>query len=240
MTARGSGPQLDGPGESPPSESERAESDWLLAREHDPSTPAPSAALAREYAEIEAMLAALPPGLPDDHWKADVLRAAAELEQRRERRPLPWWRRAAFRWALGAGLAAAAAALILVWGMRPPAAPGSELVVIRESLQGVRGGSGEAAVGERVIITAHSREPAELYVYRPGGVLMARCPSGPRCARGAPDDFQIELTLDAPGTYLAVLFAGVRAPLPDSLDDATMAAIRMGARVADSQEIPVR
>jgi hypothetical protein len=245
MTARGSYPrndsddsddsQADSRDDAPPSASERAESDWLLAREHDPSAVAPSAAVARDYAELEGMLATLPPGLPDDPWKDEVRKAAAALAEP----PLLWWRRRVFRWTLGAGVAAAAAAAILVWVLRPPAAPESELTVAIHRVGGVRSGPEAVRIGDRLTVEAHPRDAAELRVYRLDGSLVARCPSGPGCARAAPGELLIEGTLDAPGRYRVVLFVGVHGPLPDDMETAVTEAHRRDARVVSPSEIKV-
>jgi hypothetical protein len=55
---------------------ERAESEWLLARDHDPAAQAPSSMLASDYAELEGLLGNLPAGVADESWHEDVLRAA--------------------------------------------------------------------------------------------------------------------------------------------------------------------
>jgi len=63
----------------PPDDDARTESEWLLARELDPSTPAPSPEIAADYAELEDLLSSLPPCALDDSWQEHVLRAASAL-----------------------------------------------------------------------------------------------------------------------------------------------------------------
>jgi hypothetical protein len=55
---------------------ERAESEWLLARDNDPDARAPSSEIASDYAEIEDLLGNLPTGIADEVWHDEVLRAA--------------------------------------------------------------------------------------------------------------------------------------------------------------------
>jgi len=58
-------------------DAERVESEWLLASAQDPAAPAPSPELARDYADLEALLEGLPAGDDDDGWHDEVLRLAA-------------------------------------------------------------------------------------------------------------------------------------------------------------------
>ena len=56
---------------------ERAESEWLLARDSDPAARAPSSEIASDYAEIDDLLGDLSTGISDEIWHGEVLRAAA-------------------------------------------------------------------------------------------------------------------------------------------------------------------
>ena len=96
MTVRGRGDDdlVDAPFAD---DAERAEADWLLAREINPAARPPSAKIANEYAELEDLLGNLPEGPPDDSWHDAVSRIASSSAPSVR----PWWRRAAARWATG-------------------------------------------------------------------------------------------------------------------------------------------
>ncbi len=55
---------------------ERAESEWLLARDNDRDARAPSTEIASDYAEIDDLLGALSTENSDEIWHDEVLRAA--------------------------------------------------------------------------------------------------------------------------------------------------------------------
>lgn len=63
---------------------DRAEAEWLLARERGEIDVAPpSAQLAQEHGELAELLGTLPVGKPDRSWQADVLRLIDEAEGRK-------------------------------------------------------------------------------------------------------------------------------------------------------------
>jgi hypothetical protein len=218
---------------------ERAESAWLLAREHDPLAPPPSPAIARDYEEIESLLGALPAEPSDDSWHDEVLLAAASATPSR-----PWWRRRAYQGAMGGGLIAAAAAGVMV--LRPSVSGTSadelELTILHQGQ--ARGDSRSAALGDHAIVRARPRgagelrSASELRVYRADGALVAGCPEGPGCIAAAPGEHALEVALDAPVQYYVVLAVGVADRLPDGpmnayLDAARAAHVRTTHQVID-------
>ena len=209
----------------------RAESDWLLAREHDPNAPPPSPEIARDYVEIEDLLGNLPLPPSDDRWHDDVLRAArARVQPSR-----PWWRTAVFRWTTGVG-ATLAAAVVLLMVVRPP----PELEVVTHHVDPTRGDDNEVVVGDHLVVTARPDGPADLRVYRSDGTLVARCPDGPGCRTRKPGELAIEATLDAPVQYHVILVVGMAGALPDGSMDAYLdAAKAAGARVVPPRLIDV-
>lgn len=244
---------------------ERAEAEWLRARESDPTAAPPSPELADEHARLAALLAELPDGPADATWQAAVLRAVegaprpagdgggvmgervvkvpgAPVASRRPRRVQPRW--------IGAGVGmaamAAVAAIVLTQrgagpGLRPDA-----LAVELESGPAMRGsgdvalGAARIAPGARLIARGRPDGGGELRVYRDGATLVARCPSGPACAAtGAV--LRVEVTLDAPGKYDVILVSGGTAPLPTgSFGELTEAARRAGMRVVETRTFRVQ
>lgn len=196
-------------------DAERAEAAWLLARDHDPCAPAPSPEIAADYAKLEHLLGCSPAGSLDERWHDEVSRAAAVLP------PRPWWRTTASRWAIAGALATAAAVVVWIRFPRPP-----ELEIVVHHAGATRGGPGEAAVGDHLVVTARPREAGDLRVYRSDGVLIARCPRGPGCRAGSHDVQTIEITLDAPGRYQVILVDGVSDAPPDGAIDAYLDAAR--------------
>jgi len=100
-------------------DAERAESAWLLARENDPSAPAPSSKIASDYAVLEELLGNLPLGPRDERWHDEVLRAVASPPSPSPSRS--WRRRAIARWVTGSALVAAAIVAVLLLRSRPSA-----------------------------------------------------------------------------------------------------------------------
>jgi hypothetical protein len=209
-------------------DTERAEFQWLLAREDDPSAPAPSAEIAADYIELEDLLGSLPLGSSDETWQDDVLRAvaASTLPSR------PWWRTTMFRWAMRGALATAAAGVVFM--LLPQAMRSTSTVPMHSTLderqppklevavrhiRATRGALDEAAVGDHLVITARPREVGDLRVYRSEGTLVARCPSGPGCRGGSHGEQTIEIAFDAPGQYHVILVDGLREVLPDGAMD---------------------
>lgn len=217
-------------------DAERAEADWLVARDRDPTTPAPSPKIARDYAELDELLGSLPAGPSDERWHDEVLRLARASVTP----PRPWWRRLAVRWTAGLAFAGAAAAAIALM-LRPPQPAGGELQVAIHHGDETRGDAREAAVGDRLVVRARPRGPSELRVYRVDGPLVARCPAGPGCTTAAPDEHAVEITLEAPVQHHVILVVGASAPLPEGTMNAYLDAARAaGARVVTSRPIDVR
>jgi hypothetical protein len=212
------------------SDAERAESEWLLAREHDPTATAPTSETAADYAQIEDLLVSLPSGPSDGAWQAALLRAAAS------RRARPRWRSRVPGWAMGAAVAVSAAA-IAVWILFPR---GSQLEVAIHRTRATRGGPAEAAVGDQLVVTARPRKAGDLRVYRSDGSLLARCPNGTGCRAGSHGEQTIEITLDAPARYEVILVDDVSDALPDGAMDVYVdAANAANARVTRYPPIDV-
>jgi hypothetical protein len=213
----------------PADEDERAEAEWLLARERDPAAPPPSPEIAREYAELEDLLANLPMGARDQSWHAEVLRAAASTSPATR---LPWWRRTTRTWTIAAAVASAAIIVGVVVLPRDPDRPREELAVRVIQVALARSGPADVVPGDRAVVTANpSGALADLRIYRRNGTLVARCPpAGPLC-RSSPDGgYTIELTLDEIGTYEAVLVLGM-ANAPEPVDQLLRAVDAGHARI---------
>jgi hypothetical protein len=208
-------------------DAERAESRWLLAREDDPSAPAPSSEIAGDYAEMEDLLGSLPSGSSDERWQEEVLRAASASAMQSQ----PWWYTTIFRWVMGGTLATVAT--IAMW-MRLPRAPEPELEVEFHHTGTTRSAPDEHVVGDQLVVTARPRGVGDLRVYRSDGMLVARCPGGPGCRVGSPGAQTIDITLDAPVQYRVILVDGVSDVPPDAAMDVYMGA----ARAANARMIP--
>lgn len=188
------------------------EARWLMAREADPSAPAPSAQTASEYAELHELLTSLPDAAGNDGWQQ------ALLKQLRTTPPAapepPWWRRRWVSWS-AAGVLMAAAALTLWWLSRP-AGPTLEVITISRLDKRTE----EIAVGDRLVVIARPRGTADLRVFRASGELVAGCPAGPACTSASADELRIELILDAPDHYQVILARGPRQPIvADTLNE---------------------
>jgi hypothetical protein len=220
----------DDSGEAPLtlSEAERAESTWLLARDHDPEAPPPSSEIASDYAEIESLLGNLPPGPSEPSWYDEVLRAAAASATP----PRPWWRGAALRWMIGGGLVTAAAAIVVLIVLPGRVQP--ELEVAFSHVNATRSDASEVVVGDRMRVIARPHDAADLRVFRAGGILVARCPGGAACRSSAQGEYELEVTLDAPVQYQVILVVGLRDAVPDGTMDSYMDA----ARAANARIIP--
>jgi hypothetical protein len=214
-------------------DAERAESAWLLAREHDPSAPAPSPKIASDYAEIEDLLGNLPLGPPDESWHDEVLRTVASP-------PSPsrsWRRRAITRWATGGALVAAAAVAVLLLRPRPRT---DELEIAILHTSATRSDFQDVVVGDRLVIKARPNGAGDLRVFRSGGTLVARCPDGPGCGASTQGEYALEITLDAPVRYQVILVVGmVTAPLGGTMSAYLDAARAVNARIIMHQPIDV-
>jgi len=214
-------------------DAERAESAWLLAREHDPNAPAPSSKIASDYAELEDLLGNLPSGPADESWQDEVLRTAAASASP----PRPWRRRAIARWTTGEALVAAAAVAVLLLRPRPRT---DELEIAIRHTSATRGDSQEAVVGDRLVVRARPHGAGDLRVFRSGGTLVARCPDGPGCSASAHGEYTIEITLDAPVRYQVILVVGMVNASPGGTMDAYLDAAReANARILMHQPIDV-
>lgn len=216
-------------------EAERAEAAWLRARDHDPTAPAPSPAIARGHAELEDLLGELPPDASDERWQDEVSRLAASSVAPAR----PPQRRRVYRWALGGTLVAAAAVAAVVLRPRPRPRAGELEVAIRPG-DPARGDSREAVVGDRLVIRARPRGAGDLRVYRADGALVARCPDGPGCTTPAHGEHAIDVRLDAPVQYHVILVDGLTGDLPGRTMDAYLDAARAAnARIVTYPPIEV-
>lgn len=237
MTARGPGPTArhDDLAEAPfLDDAERAEAQWLWAKDGDPAAPAPSLAIARQYAELEDLLGSLPMAGTSDRWRDDVLRRAAEITAARARK-----RRWAAVWAAGGAVAAACALFVLL-------RPSRELEVsIREAHQTRAGGTHasdrrSAAVGDQLVVHARPRQIADLRVFRDDGKLVARCPGGPGCSSTTDAEYLLTVRLDAPVRYHVILVVGARdLPIDATMNEYASAARAASARVVTEDPIEV-
>lgn len=217
---------------------ERAETEWLLARDRDPHAPPPSAEIASDYAQLEHLLTTLPTAVDDERWQDEVLaaaRAPAPQEVASDRPAASTTRMRPRRWALIGGAVAAAAAVALFAVTRPGPVP--ELIVTTREATLVRGT--EVAVGHHLIVRVRSRRHAELRVYRGHDALLLRCP-GADCAE-RDGGWQVELELGSPGLHYVLLVVGDLDAAPDlSMDDYLSAARTAGVRVIVHPAIDVR
>jgi hypothetical protein len=207
----------------PPDERERAEAKWLLARESDPGAPAPSAEVAKDYEELEHLLATLPEPASDHSWHAEVLRQAAASKPvalGESSRPTtgepaaiqPLWRRRAVRWA-SSGVAAAAAAAIAIAVLRTPSEQtpsGGEVALLTveplSSEGSVRSGSDRLG-GLRILASK-----GDVRVFRISsegdGTLTARCTPDKAGCKEIGDRLAFEAPINTVGTYVVVLVVG--------------------------------
>lgn len=212
--------RTEGPGE--PSD-DRGDVDeearWLMAREADPSAPAPSEQLAAEHAELHELLTSLPDATGDDGWQQTLLKQVRGGAVSPAAPAPPWWRRSWISWPLGGGLAAAAT--LAIWLLARPTRPELEITTVSR----LDKRSQEVAVGDRLVVDARPSGTADLRVFRSSGELVARCPGGPACT-GSGSELRIELVLDAPGRYHVILTAGLNQPLPETGMEAYIDAAR--------------
>lgn len=207
----------EGEDEGAPAADLAAEAQWLLAKEQDPSAPAPSEQLAAEHAELHALLTSLPEGAPDDAWQHAILK---QVQAAPPAAPAPpWWRRSWIPWTLGGGLAAAAT--LAIWLLARPTRPELEITTVSR----LDKRSQEVAVGDRLVVDARPSGTADLRVFRSSGELVARCPGGPACT-GSGSELRIELVLDTPGRYHVILTAELNQPLPETGMEAYIDAAR--------------
>ncbi|HWU85958.1 MAG TPA: hypothetical protein VN253_01705 [Kofleriaceae bacterium] len=226
---------------------ERAESAWLIARDEDPTAPAPTPAIQRDYAELEDLLGNLPPVAENDGWQDEVLRratapvseavaaleapapAVATMVRPRRSRRASWWA------AVGVIVAAAALAVVVLRPRSRP--PADELEIELRRGDQVRGDAQEhavgghlvireAAVGDHLVIRGRSLETGDLRVFRADGALVGRCPEGPGCTIEADGSRSLEVTLDRPVPYRLILVTRLTGNLPGATRDEYLEALR--------------
>jgi hypothetical protein len=240
MSPRAKSPDVDDPTQAAfEDDDERAEAEWLLARERDPSAPAPSPQLAAEHEELQGLLATLPEAPRDDSWRDAILKQVRASLPKSPPAPPAWWRRRWLQWSMGGGLAAvAAAAVALLLLQAQPSAPELEFAFrdgpnVREAVRGQE----QANVGQQLIVTARPRGIAELRVFRSNGEMIARCPGGPACTVAPPGELKIEVSIDGPGRYHVILVSGLRQLLPAGNMNAYIdAALAVKAAIAPPRE----
>lgn len=198
-------------------EGERAEYEWLMARDADASAPAPSEAVARDYQRLEHMLATLPDD-PDAAWQEGLLdrirgtQAVAPIRAARKRPT--WW--------LGLGGGAVAVAVLAVVILLPPSkaqlSPDrlpAELLFSRGGA--VRGDADGHHIGD-VISTPDRPLSTDLRLYGPDGAMVAHCPDGIGCVRKA-DQQHLEYVVRTRGRHVFVKTEQAHPDLPKLLDD---------------------
>jgi hypothetical protein len=195
----------------------------------------PDCKAAREtYERLQAQIRALGPAdEPRAGWEARVWDAV-----RRERGRRRW---TSARVLVPVGLATAAAVLIAVPLLRGPA-PVSLTVDVVVGGGAIRRGI-EAHPGDGLRLEARTggARHVELRVYRNDRELVLRCAEDPPCVHQG-DRLKASLTLDARGTYQALVFAS-KAPLPEpaaGMDHDAGLALASGATVELAQAIQVR
>jgi len=211
-------------------DAERAESEWWLVRDSDPSAPPPSERLARDYEHLEGLLGSLPAGPPDERWHDEVLKAACSLSpsQRAPRR------RAVFKWAFGGAFLAAASFAAILLFLRPP-----ELEVSIQHGNEARD-AGEPVVGDRLRVEARPKGGAgDLRVFQANGTPVAKCPEGPGCRVSSGGHYVIDLTLQKPVQYQVILVVGDGAAV-SRLPDGVMSAYLQAANAADVRIVMYR
>ncbi len=248
------------------SKEERAEEpgevEWLVMREAVPNAPPPSAELAAEHEVLANLLADLPIGPDDDSWHDEVLKklaaesspkAEAEASVAAESREavakaidsssnvvsLAWWRRPLVKWTSGGAGAVAAAAAFLLWTRSAPEPTDDEeikVATIHKEKTRTRSSEGYA-VGDRVRVKATPRGSGDLRVFREDGTLVARCPEEPRCAAKPNGELILEITLDAPVQYRAILVEGMNPGTLDTSGDSSMNAFLEAARAANARVV---
>lgn len=224
--------RTEGPGE--PSD-DRGDVDeearWLMAREADPSAPAPSEQLAAEHAELHELLTSLPDATGDDGWQQTLLKQVRGGAVSPAAPAAPWWRRRWVAWGTGGVLVAAAA--LMLWLRSRPAGPELHITTIARLDKRTE----EVAVGDVLVIRATPQGTTDLRVFRSSGELVARCPGGPACAAASPDELRIELVLDAPDRYQVILAVGLKQLLPASNLDTYVEAARAASASVMARQV---
>jgi hypothetical protein len=221
-------------------EAERTEFEWLLARDSDPDAPAPSSAIARNYAELEELLATLPSQVSDDRWQQEVMQAASKSTPALA----AWSYRRMVRWTSGVAVAVAAAAALALWPCGTASPRELEVAIVhadqRRSDVDPKRGDGSAVLGDHLVVTARTSGLTDLRVYRSDGKLVARCPDGPGCRTPLQGEYTIDVELDAPVEYRVILAVGMSDATVTEKDAYLEAARVAKARVVTYPPISVR
>jgi hypothetical protein len=190
------------------SDAERAEHEWLIAREANPDAVPPSPEVAQCYAHLESLLSSLPAPADDAHWQEALLKRAAERGDSPSPARRPWRRRPEVYATAGAIFAVAAILLIFLYPRKPTIDPDAAIAlaytITHSGTQ--RADPKDAAIHD----SFESRLPRgdnDLRIYRPDGSLAARCPEGPGCTTTAGGS-QLHVQLDLPGRYSVFLVVG--------------------------------
>lgn len=220
-------------------DAERAEHDWLIARETDPDAPAPSAKAAAEYDHLEGMLRTLPEPALSDRWRDSLMQRARASKTNGP--PVATGPRRAVRWGIAATGLAAAATIVLVL-RAPPDGPTAPYAIMSQGgkrggdAPGVHWGAKRAHVGDHVRSEPLSSTRRATRLYRMGETreLLAACPGGRACGR----DDQFKLMLDRPGRYIFFQVMNTTQSLaaaPDDIEQFQEAAKAAGGTVQPSE-----
>lgn len=197
-----------------------------------PASPEEAAAQV-PYRHMIERLRQLPPMEPDPGWedRAHARWRAARAADRRRR-----------AYVVGAGVVALAAAAAIVLLARKPGGPAHRglAFAVLPSDGGPRRGS--YAVDDNLRATAPRTQPhTALRVYRDARLVVA-CPGEEACRLTA-DGIELDLRLDAPGTYRVVVLTSA-APIPPpgagGLDGDLLDAQTAGATIERSPPILVQ
>ncbi|HET9620479.1 MAG TPA: hypothetical protein VFP84_03855 [Kofleriaceae bacterium] len=201
--------------ETDDNDEDRAELEWLIARESAPDAPPPSPEVAAQHARLEALLRSVGAEADQDSWHAGVMKQIEDAQRDSIAAARAARRKRLVRWTLSVGAIAVAAGLLFVLLPRPAAA-----VELQASIQPaeVRRGDAPYAKGDRLIAKAPAGDH-DLRVYRPDGSLQARCPDGPACTT-SPHGMKIEIVTDMIGTYRVLLVVDGSVSVRDEAVDA--------------------
>ncbi len=242
--------ELGGTLDEPPKDArERAEAEWLLAREKDPAAPPPSAAVAREYEELEQLLGSMPDGPSDQSWHDEILKKAkakakpaledgignGEIVPKPSPRRHPWWKGAAALWA-GGGLATAAAAAavltVVTTASKPTPADDGNLLVATNMQAKLRGAGDKPG---SLDITSRSGDVRVFRKTSPtsAGSQYARCATAGDLCKIAGDKLTFHVVLEQPGEYQVVW-------LPRALEDTDGVTLEELERAASKHKLKLR
>lgn len=240
--------EMAGSFDQPPKDSrERAEADWLLARERGLSASPPSAETAKDYEELEHMFATLPEAESDESWHDEVLKkamaptvassaagTAVEIPASRPRRP--WWKGSSIRWASG-GLAMAGAAAILFVAIIPRPDGVAEIAMAPTKyefdVRGERRPSELTARGEkgelRIFRKASRTSPARFF---------ARCVPATEQCKDIGEQLAFTVSIAEPGIYIAVSVEGpINVEETATMEEFRQAAKKQGLHPLQSKEV---